>query len=365
MNNSAVVNILAVDDTVDNLFLLESLLDGMDDYHIQLAEDGEEALSAIKKSPPDVIWLDIMMPGLSGYDAAQRVRENETLPYIPILMLTAHEQSSLIKGLDAGADDFLRKPFDVDELLARVRSMMRLKRSIDAHRHMVQQRDDLVARLTHDLRTPLVAANRVLELCLQSAFGDINVDAQNALANIITNNTNLLKVTNTLLEVYRHDSGKKSLALSTISLNVLCEQVVQELAPLAKQKGIRLVLDRPGRDYLVKGDQLELRRLLTNLVGNAIKFTDIGQITVGLRPLDGHTVSLDVKDTGAGISKADQQQIFEWFRQGNHMRSGSELGLHLSQRIAQLHNGKITLDSTLGQGSTFSLHLPHLGHNGS
>ena len=103
--------------------------------------------------------------------------------------------------------------------------------------------------------------------------------------------------------------------------------------------------------------------MLTNLVGNAIKFTDVGQITVGLRALDDRTVSLDVKDTGTGISEADQQKIFEWFRQGTHMRSGSGLGLH--QRIAQLHNGKIALDSTLGQGSTFSLHLPHLGHSGS
>ena len=357
MNSSSTVNILAVDDTADNLFLLESLLGEVDNYEIQLAENGEEALAAIHRSPPDVILLDIMMPGLSGYDVARRVRENPQLPYIPILMLTAHEQSSLVKGLDAGADDFLRKPFDVDELLARVRSMVRLKRSIDAHRYMVQQRDDFVARLTHDLRTPLVAANRVLDLCLQGTFGKIDDEAQTALANIVTNNTNLLKMANTLLEVYRHDAGQKSLAISKVSLQSLGEQIVQELAPLANEKGLKLTLEADN-DCVVFGDQLELRRLVTNLVGNAIKFTDAGHVTVRLRSLDNGSVSLDVEDTGSGISKEDQRQIFEWFRQGDHMRAGSGLGLHLSQRIAQLHHGEITLESEPGKGSTFSLRLP-------
>ncbi|MEO1509031.1 MAG: hybrid sensor histidine kinase/response regulator [Cyanobacteria bacterium J06633_23] len=356
MNNSSTVNILAVDDTADNLFLLESLLDEIDDYQVHLAENGEEALATIAQTPPDVILLDIMMPGLSGYDVAKWVRENPQLPYIPILLLTAHEKSSLVKGLDAGADDFLRKPFDVDELLARVRSMVRLKRSIDAHRHMVQQRDDFVARLTHDLRTPLVAANRVLDLCLKGTFGDIDDEAQTALANIVTNNTNLLKMANTLLEVYRHDAGQKALAFSNVSLKSIGEQVVTELAPLASQKNLELTMEVDD-DYVVRGDQLELRRLLTNLVGNAIKFTDTGHITVRLHT-DKETVCLDVEDTGPGISKADQHQIFEWFRQGDHMRAGSGLGLHLSQRIAQLHSGRIILQSELGKGSTFGLRLP-------
>ena len=357
MNSSSTVNILAVDDAADNLFLLESLLGEVDNYKIHLAENGEEALAVIHKSPPDVILLDIMMPGLSGYDVARRVRENPELPYIPILMLTAHEQSSLVKGLDAGADDFLRKPFDVDELLARVRSMVRLKRSIDAHRYMVQQRDDFVARLTHDLRTPLVAANRVLDLCLQGTFGKIDDEAQTALANIVTNNTNLLKMANTLLEVYRHDAGQKSLAISKVSLPLLGEQVVQELLPLANEKRLKLTLEADD-DCVVSGDQLELRRLVTNLVANAIKFTDAGHVTVRLRSLGDDRVSLDVEDTGPGISKEEQRQIFEWFRQGDHMRSGSGLGLHLSQRIAQLHKGEITLISEPGRGSTFSLILP-------
>lgn len=355
-NPSTAVNILAVDDAADNLFLLESLLGEVEEYRVQLAGNGEEALAAIAKSPPDVILLDIMMPGLSGYDVARHVREDPQIPYIPILMLTAHEKSSLVEGLDAGADDFLRKPFDVDELLARVRSMVRLKRSIDAHRYMVQQRDDFVARLTHDLRTPLVAANRVLDLCLKGTFGNIDVEAQTALANVINNNTHLLNMANTLLAVYRYDAGQKALAMSKVSLSLIAEQVVQELSPLAQQKDLKLILDTSEIDYVVPGDPIELRRLVTNLVGNAIKFTDAGHIAVRLRK-DKETVCLDVEDTGPGISADEQSKIFEWFRQGEHMRAGSGLGLHLSQRIARLHGGEITLISELGQGSTFTLKL--------
>lgn len=377
MNYPHETRILAVDDSPDNLFLLESLLSEVDEYETQLAEDGKTALKLIEQSPPDVILLDVMMPDINGYEVARRIREAPHLPYIPILLLTAHDQSNLVEGLDAGADDFLRKPFDVDELLARVRAMVRLKRSIDEHRYMVKQRDDFVARLTHDLRTPLVAANRVLEFCLEGTFGDIAEEAQTALANIISNNTNLLTMVNTLLEVYRHDAGQKLLGTSKFSLRSLSEEIVQELVPLAEAKGLDLKLEMQGKNralssdadyqpYLIEGDRMELRRLITNLIGNAIKFTDAGHVKVRLqaetsaptRSQPNRTINLEVEDTGPGISDEDLRQIFEWFRQGDHMRAGSGLGLHLAQRIAQLHGGQITAQSTPGQGSIFTLTLP-------
>ena len=379
MNSYNTAQILAVDDTPDNLFLLETVLSEVDSYQLRLAESGEAALEAVADSPPDIILLDVMMPGLDGYEVAKTIRSQPELPYIPILLLTAHEQSSLVTGLDAGADDFLRKPFDVDELLARVRSMVRLKHSIDAHRYMIQQRDDFVARLTHDLRTPLVAANRVLDLCLHGTFGPIAEDAKSALEQVVTNNSNLLAMANTLLEVYRHDAGQKLFRPTMVSLEALAEDVVQELNPLASEKNLELSLDvKPnptlngggqsngdksddtvGDRYKVKGDSLELRRLITNLVGNAIKFTDRGSVELSLYS-HGDMTYLSIKDTGPGISRADQEEIFDWFRQGTHMRAGSGLGLHLSQRIAQTHGGNISLDSCLGQGSTFTLSLPSL-----
>ncbi|TVQ12634.1 MAG: hybrid sensor histidine kinase/response regulator [Leptolyngbya sp. DLM2.Bin27] len=398
--------ILAVDDSPDNLFLIESILDDPN-YHMTCVENGQKALEVVGQSPPDVILLDVMMPGMDGYAVTQRIRCDPTLPYIPILLITAHDQSSLVQGLDAGADDFIRKPVDVNELRARVRSLLRLKRSMDAQTAMIRQRDDFVARLTHDLRTPLVAANRMLDLCQGDAFGTVPDDAKHAIATTIQSNRHLLSMVNTLLEVYRHEAGHKALTLSPVDLFKLAEIVVMELAPIATEKTLTCLLCRVDQAeqasdpvhqavlqvgavdalpeqapsstlarqddaFIVSGDHLELRRVVTNLVGNAIKFTDRGSVTVTVGtashlPADVVTTTsarswvwVSVADTGIGIAEAEQDAVFEWFRQGNQARAGHGLGLHLSQRIAQMHGGTITLTSEVGQGSHFTLYLPAL-----
>lgn len=379
--------ILAVDDSPDNLFLIETILDDPT-YRIDLADGGQAALDQVRQHPPDLILLDVMMPDLDGYAVTRQIRQERGLPYIPILLITAHDQSSLVQGLDAGADDFIRKPVDVNELRARVRSLLRLKRSMDAQTHMMRQRDDFVARLTHDLRTPLVAANRMLKLCRNHAFGPLPDTAQEAMASIIDSNDHLLSMVNTLLEVYRHEAGQKTLAHAAVHLPELVKTVAQALCPLATAKGLAcrvkggttmspITASNPspashGEDVpVVIGDTLELRRILTNLVGNAIKFTDQGEIeiTLGQRPdppeplrsiprHSGPWIYVQVKDTGIGMTPEEQQSVFQWFRQGEHRRAGHGLGLHLAQRLATLHGGTLTVQSTPGQGSCFTLWLP-------
>ncbi|MEM8506080.1 MAG: hybrid sensor histidine kinase/response regulator [Cyanobacteria bacterium P01_D01_bin.1] len=371
------VKILAVDDVPDNLFILESILSDVDEYDISCVEDGQTAIKKIAESPPDLILLDIMMPGIDGYEVTRRIRNNQSLPYIPILLVTAHDHSSLSEGLDSGADDFIRKPFDIDELMARVRSLIRLKQSLDEQREMIRQRDDFVARLTHDLRTPLVAASRMLRLCIDGTFGTAPDSVKEALENIITNNQNLLQMTNTLLQVYRHEAGHKKLVFSAFSVYALASEVVTELKPLADEKNIDLSIEMFSAEgealtqevaaaaYWIEGDRIELRRLLTNLLGNAIKFTDTGHISVQLsinsnaeQVPSAEAIEIAVKDTGPGIDEEAQKKIFEWFYQGSHMRAGSGLGLHLSKRIAEMHRGTLTLESAVGKGSTFTLALP-------
>ncbi|MGB3293113.1 MAG: hybrid sensor histidine kinase/response regulator [Phormidesmis sp.] len=367
------VTILAVDDIPDNLFIIESILGDVDDYHIDCVNDGRSALDYVATEPPDLILLDVMMPGLDGYEVTRQIRQDKQLPYIPILLVTAHDQSSLTEGLDSGADDFIRKPFDIDELMARVRSLVRLKHSIDEQATMIRQRDDFVARLTHDLRTPLVAANRMLHLSLQGVFGSPPEEMSEAIGSVIVNNENLLQMTNTLLQVYRHEAGQKKLVRSPLSLYALAKEVVQELKPLADEKDLALNLEAKltedlENQYRTSGDRIELRRLLTNLLGNAIKFTDHGSISVRLS-INPHTceaipspeaIEIAIADTGTGIEKEAQDKIFEWFYQGEHMRAGSGLGLHLSKRIAEMHQGTLILESEVGQGSTFTLSLPRL-----
>jgi two-component system, sensor histidine kinase and response regulator len=359
--------ILAVDDVPDNLLLIEGILDE-ENYDLQCLSNGAEALQAIGHNPPDLILLDIMMPDMDGYEVTRRIRSNLSLPYIPILLITAHDQSSLVEGLDAGADDFVRKPVNPDELQARVRSLLRLKHSIDEREAVIRQREDFVSRLTHDLRTPLVAADRMLQLFLQEAFCPLSAEMKEAIAAMIRNNQNLLQMVNTLLEVYRFEAGQKKLALSPFRLIDLAQEVVNELQPLAEEKSLSLALNCHGlatsavhESGTLVGDRIEIRRLLTNLIGNAIKFTDKGSVTVELRPetlATGPCFTIAIRDTGTGIPTTDQMWVFERFRHGKDRRAGSGLGLYLAKRIVEAHQGMIELQSEVGQGSTFTIRLP-------
>lgn len=371
--------VLAVDDSPDNLFLLETILDGAE-YNLTCLESGQEALAEVNQSPPDLILLDIMMPDMNGYEVTRKIRQNDSLPYIPILLITAHDHTSLVEGLDAGADDFIRKPFDIEELQARIRSLLRLKRAMDSQAFMIRQRDDFVARLTHDLRTPLIAANRMLQFCQEEAFGEVADDAKVAIGETIRNNKQLLNMVNTLLEVYRHEAGHKTITRVPFNLHDTVAAVVSELVPLADEKHLVLKLtDSNGnpiedtKPYQMRGDTMELRRVITNLIGNAIKFTDEGHVHVQLGKSDqppsqamssdvatsaDYWLVLTVTDTGIGISPEDQAEIFKWFRQGKQRRSGSGLGLHLSHRIAKMHGGFIHFSSVTDQGSEFTLYLP-------
>jgi signal transduction histidine kinase len=361
--------ILVVDDLPDNCFLIQALLQE-EGYQIDTVNNGRAALDYIEAAPPDLLLLDVMMPGMDGYEVTRRIRSNPALPFMPILLITAHDQPSVAQGLDIGADEFIRKPVEVDELVARVRSLLRLKHSVDERDQIARQREDFVSRLTHDLRTPLVAADRMLNLFEQGALGELTAPMQEAVGTMIRSNQNLLTMVNLLLEVYRYEAGRKTLTFSPVELADLVQEVVAELEPIARDKALTLraelecsesgSLDGKAQGQ-VMGDRLELRRVITNLLGNAIKFTDAGTVTVCLK-LRAETappmVQLSIEDTGPGIPESELPNLFESFSTGNHRRSGSGLGLHLSRRIVEAHNGRITVQSTVGQGSLFTVALP-------
>ncbi len=365
--NSKTERILAVDDTPDNLILLQTILE-VEGYEVELVSDGANALKGITQAPPDLILLDVMMPGMDGYEVTRRIRNNPDIPYIPILLVTAFKEASVVEGLDAGADDFICKPFDQDELMARVRSLLRLKHSIDEQQKMARQREDFVSRMTHDLRTPLVAADRMLNLFEQELFCKISPEMKQAIAAMIRSNQNLLVMVNNLLEVYRFEAGKKTLQFESCNLREIVEEVVQELSPLASEKGLSVNIDTTDLDKtaatagVIMGDRLELRRVVSNLIGNAIKFTDAGSVKIRISEMsttkDKKSVTIAVQDTGYGINPEDQAILFERFRQGKNKRSGSGLGLHLSSRIVESHGGRIEVSSELGKGSVFTVLLP-------
>ncbi len=365
--------ILVVDDAPDNILLIETILEE-EGYEISSADNGFSALSQIDKSPPDLLLLDVMMPGIDGYEVTKRIRQKPELPFIPILLITAHDSASVVQGLDLGADDFIRKPVEMDELLARVRSLLRLKHSVDDRNSIALQREDFVSRLAHDLRTPLVAADRMLTLMQQGALGEISLPMRDAFGTMVRSNKNLISMVNMLLEVYRYEAGGKFLSFAAVDLRQLITEVAEELAPLADAKGLSVNLDltesaesAPIAKY--PGDRLELHRLLTNLIGNAIKFTDNGSIDIRLKAANSPAftsftnqplawVIIEIQDTGAGISPTEQAKLFKRFGPGTHKKSGTGLGLHLCRQIVEAHRGIIEAKSELGKGSLFTIRLP-------
>ncbi|MFN6567337.1 hybrid sensor histidine kinase/response regulator [Dendronalium sp. ChiSLP03b] len=369
--------ILVVDDSPDNVFLIKTILEE-EGYTISTAENGISALTQLQASPCDLVLLDLMMPGMDGYEVTRRIRGDIKMQqqYIPILLITAHDAPNVAHGLDLGADDFIRKPVTVDELLARVRSLLRLKHSIDERDEIARQREDFVSRLTHDLRTPLVAADRMLMLFGQGALGTLSPQMQEVITIMARSNLNLLTMVNTLLEVYRFEAGRKTLAFQPVHLAKLLEEVAGELAPLAQAKALSMNLDfsKESTTTTVMGDRLELHRLFTNLVGNAIKFTESGSVTIRLTAVFlsskirnpelslpstiSDYITIEVADTGPGILPEEQAILFERFRQGSHKSSGSGLGLYLSRRIVEAHHGTIIVNSELGKGSIFIVSLP-------
>jgi two-component system sensor histidine kinase/response regulator len=350
--------LLIVDDVPDNLFLVRTILEE-EGYEIITLSNGQDALKIIETEPPDLILLDVMMPVMDGYEVTRRVRAMKDLPFIPILLITAYDRANAVKGLDLGADEFIRKPIEADELLARVRSLLRLKHSIAERDRIDRQRQDFVSRLTHDLRTPLVAADRMLGLLQDGVLGEISPEICEALKIMGRSNSNLLEMVNKLLDVYRYESGSKTINLQSLDLKELLDQVVQELKPIAISKNLELIADLEDI-CLVKGDRLELLRVFNNLIGNALKFTESGSVYVSLK-LDRSEAIIAIADTGTGVPLEEQPFLFQRFSQGNHQKQGSGLGLYLSHYIVNAHEGKILVKSPnqgSQKGSTFFVHLP-------
>ncbi len=355
--------LLIVDDVPDNLFLVRTILEE-EGYEIIAASNGQEALKIIESEPIDLVLLDVMMPLMDGYEVTRRIRAMKDLPFIPILLITAYDRANAVKGLDLGADEFIRKPIEADELLARVRSLLRLKHSIAERDRIDRQRQDFVSRLTHDLRTPLVAADRMLGLLQDGVLGEISPQIGEALTIMGRSNRNLLEMVNKLLDVYRYESGSKTINLQPLNLRELLDHVVEELKPIAISKNLELTAEL-DQTATVKGDRLELLRVFNNLIGNALKFTEVGKVHVSLKLAQNEAhqseAIIAIADTGAGIPIDEQPFLFQRFRQGNHQKQGSGLGLYLSHYIISAHDGKILVKSPnldTQQGSTFFVHLP-------
>jgi signal transduction histidine kinase len=405
-------SILVVDDLAENRDLLQAHLEAAG-YRVLTAEGGTEALAAIAAHRPDLLLLDIMMPGMSGYEVCQRLKASEDTAFIPVIILTAlQEFQHRIRGIEVGADEFLTKPVNRVELLTRVRALLRTKSLHDqvlAYSRLLEQRvaertaaleraltdlqemdrlkSEFLANLSHELLTPLTPVKGYLPALLQGELGDLTPQQGQALGIIAESVDRLHRLIDDLLTFMQWESGQARLRLEAVAVEMVVNAGMNPVAAAALTKGVEVTRAISADVPKIWADAAALARALQHLLDNALKFTPSGgtvrvtahrvhrsksqfvnssrpidQLTTG--PLDpgGDFVEIAVSDTGVGISPSALPRIFDRFYQADssstRRHGGTGLGLAIVKRILDAHGAAIAVDSLPGEGTTVSIHLP-------
>ena len=367
--------ILIVDDVEDNVKLLSyDLLD--EGYQILTALNGYDAIKIAKKELPDLILLDIMMPGIDGIDTGIALKKAPETRDIPVILLSAKDtQETITQGLDGGAHDFISKPYNSPIVFARIHSALRVKHSRDILRSANQalmeakaQADEanaaksrFLSSMSHEIRTPMTAILGYIDLILAP---DETADNRNNYLSIVKNNADhLLSIINAILDISKVEADMMSVEKINTSIILVIEDCINLLKIKAHSKGIffraKYNFPLPAK---IKSDPLRLRQVILNILSNAIKFTETGGVTL---ELDFETlgsgatvVRIDVIDSGIGMTETQIKKLFQPFTQATtettRQFGGTGLGMTISKKLAKLLGGDLVVSSIYGEGSTFS-----------
>jgi two-component system sensor histidine kinase/response regulator len=358
--------ILVVDDTVENLQLLASLLGGQG-YDVRPVTNGRLALQAVERDPPDLVLLDINMPAMDGYDVCARLKQTDAGRDVPVIFLTAMtDTAAKLKAFKAGGVDYITKPFQIDEVLARVATHIALRR---AQRNLAEEharllvvedlREKLFHMVVHDMRSPLMVLAMNLEFLRQEIDGIASEQAKTDLRTSIRAAEGLGGMANELLDISRLEEGQMPLKRARVDLVGIARDVVTRLGGL--DRSVVVDIDATG-EVMCECDADIVRRVIENLLSNAITHSPTGgRVCVALtETAQGHRVA--VHDEGPGVPDEAKQRIFEKFgtaeSRQERTRQSVGLGLAFCKLAVQAHNGTIGVDAGTPRGSVFWFELP-------
>lgn len=336
--------VLIVEDETGFREMLKACLEDSG-YDVIAAEDGHHAVSAVKSTPPDLILLDVNMPGIDGFETCRRIRALEGGSDLPIIFTTARTSiEDVINGFDAGAVDYVTKPFNPQELLARVKTHLELKFSRDTIRMLGQERLHLLHILSHDLRNPLYNIGELVKIVEEDP------DSKDDMLRLIKlASDQALSIVEIVCQMQSVESGKLSLELEPVDLRTAVEEARMLLRAKATQKGVEIVnLIEPGFSASAERRFL-VNTIFTNLIGNALKFTHKGgAITVWAKE-DGDKITVTIKDTGIGIPSNIIPGLFSFksrtHRPGTMGEKGIGFGLPLVGKFMDAFHGSIKVES--------------------
>jgi two-component system, sensor histidine kinase and response regulator len=364
--------ILIVDDVIENVEVLIRILN-REGYEISIAQDGQSALDQVATARPDLILLDVMMPGgMDGFEVCERLKGNPATRDIPVIFVTALANTVyIIRGFEVGAVDFITKPFRAKEVMARVNTHLTIQRQKqEIHRLREQDRiyfqklteikDDVMRMTSHDLKNPLNNVKTAVHLLRR--HGQLDDDTGREYLDILeASAAQMQNLISGVLDLAKIETGQ-ALNLRQTPLIPFLEENLRVFQLSAQDKDIVLIYEPPAREIDIYIDTERMAQVLQNLISNAIKYTSGGgKVTLRAR-IDDDIVRIDVADTGIGIPEDAIPHLFEKFyrvQNGEHLQiEGTGLGLSIVQSIVTQHHGEIKVESALGEGTTFSVCLP-------
>lgn len=367
--NPSEYKILIVDDVMSDVLLLKVLLTN-EKFAIATASNGRQALEQVEKENPDLVLLDVMMPDMSGFEVAQHLKSNPNTADIPIIFLTAlNSTADIVKGFQVGANDFISKPFNKEELIIRVThqiSLVAAKRLILSKTEELQRtiagRDKLYLVIAHDLRSPMGSIKMVLNmLILNLPSKKIGAEMYELLTMANQTTEDVFSLLDNLLKWTKSQIGKLNVVYQDVDLVEVTDGVIEIFSMVASLKKIRIREMKPEK-MMVNADIDMLKTVVRNLLSNAIKFSkENSEVLVKMEEVDGMAV-VSVQDHGCGISEEGQKKLlhtdthFSTF--GTNNEEGSGLGLLLCKDFVVKNGGKLWFTSKEGEGSIFSFSIP-------